>query len=1080
VAGNSLTGIFAPGSAPLSESLRTLAVEPKRVVIPGETIRVRFSFSNFGGAIASGVRVRFAQPSGVTALATDDTIDDRPLTEGGSFTDAGGALAGDLEPNQQCVVACSFLVNETIEDGSVLVFQAALVSDRTPLVASNRERIVVRSRPSLQNTSTVVSLSAPERPRPGDTIAVRAAITNNGSSSAHDIVLLMPTPQHTTYVARSARIDGRTVHAVDGEPFDYGSAAIVSERLAPGQSIGVEYQATIDSPLDDETAIKANASIGSRECGEFELASNEIVVASPADFSGDESSLTLFCDDTVEPGTRIPMLVRAVNGGTGSAERTAIAFSLPDGLTYAAGSATIDGQPVADESIADLVFNVGTVPAGRVVEAGICATVAVPRSPDEPTLVAEAALAWRGGERNFARRLALRTAPRFNRARNNVQAQAGVAQARDDVRFSIRVLNDGTAPEENVRLRLLPGVHLDDVRIGTAGEEAVPYREPLDLGDVAPHCEREFTVLARIASRVPDRSNVTLGAVLEFRSGVADLGTASVLVRSRPQVARESIAWEIASNETLRPQRVTDVLIRFTNSGSDVLRDARLVLNVPPELAVERAIDARRDREGLSFGEVGAETSHQARVTLRLLRPVAGNGSLAIQGWLCAKGISPLQLAPLEIPVFAQADFAASAQFLAFPGDTVNPGDRVAYELRLRNDGDGPADALLVRAVPTDRAVYVPGSTTINGVELDDDGGLSPLWSRRGLVLTDVDPAAELRIRFEMHVIAPARAGTALETRAVLEWADRTLALAAPAIEIETRPQLGETIVGTPFSVARAFGREEPVPPAREAAVAPQIAPLAQVVEAPPVVALPRAIAEVITARAELPPPPPIAAPLLYVDFPAERLAHTVKMLERSNAGGLVAHLFALRMLAPEHAFAETPALDSKFAAAARAMRAPLERLFVRLRMPRLAISAKDLEDEQSRIALRSLLETLLGARASATQAPDPDLTRIEGTVDAAALRTAVAQLENAPLGAAASWIAGAQLLGTVVTHQGDRRELFAGYRERALAKFAQLSTLPLEDFHQAIVTERDEALDASLARALAALRSEAALTASY
>ncbi|HEY9181422.1 MAG TPA: hypothetical protein VIO32_11935, partial [Candidatus Baltobacteraceae bacterium] len=113
---SALTGVFAPGSPPLWESLRTLVVTPRRSVSPGETIRVEFAFSNLGGAAATGVRVRFATPSGVTAVDGSDTIDDAPLEQERLVANAGAAL-GDLEQNAQRRVACSFRVDERIEDG---------------------------------------------------------------------------------------------------------------------------------------------------------------------------------------------------------------------------------------------------------------------------------------------------------------------------------------------------------------------------------------------------------------------------------------------------------------------------------------------------------------------------------------------------------------------------------------------------------------------------------------------------------------------------------------------------------------------------------------------------------------------------------------------------------------------------------------------------------------------------------------------------------------------------------------------------------------------------------------------------
>jgi uncharacterized repeat protein (TIGR01451 family) len=1110
VSGSSLTGIFAPGSPALVEGLRTLVLQPARTAGPGETIRAEFSFSNFGGAAATGVFIRFSHPQGTAHLDGADTIDDRPLADGARFVDASGAPAGDLEPNQQRKVSCSFRVDDTIEDGTELVFQAALISDQTPLVASNVERIVVRSRPVLAGSSTLVTLDAPERPKPGDTVTIRATVVNTGSSSANDVVVLLPAPDHTVYVPRSARIDGRVVTGVDGDPFDYDSGIVAAERLAPGASIGIEYQATIDSPLPDGTRIKASGSVGAREIAEFALSSAEIVVASPVDFGGEETALTLLCDDAVTPGTRIPMILRAVNAGTGTAEFVAVSFALPPGLVYAPGSAHVDGQPVGDESIPGLTFSLGTLSAGRVVEAGITATVAVPAPDADAALPVEAALRWKGGERDFARRLTARTAPRFNRARNFVEADRGIAQARDDVTFLVHVFNDGTAPERDVRLRVIPGVHLDDVRVGESNDEAIPYREPIDLGLVPPHHERVFTVFARVASKLPDRSNVTLGAVLEHESGAIDLGTATVVVRSRPHVERSSIAWEVAGNEPLRPNRFAEVAIRFANAGSDVLRDARLALTVPPELSVERAVDARRDRDGLYFGDVPAETTHEARVTLRLLRPVDGDRTLALEGWLQGKGISPVQLAPLEIATFAEPQFAQSAQLIAAPSQHVDAGERVFYEIRLRNDGDGPAGRLLIRAVPTNLAVYVPSSTTLNGLAVPDDGGASQLWSQRGLALADVNPGVELRIRWEMSVMSPLAAGTTLETRAVLEWgAGQTIAIAAPALKVQAQPTLGESTIGTPISIAQAFPAQAPAyeppplpdserdyraaapaaPPAGyEHDVAVDLTPIGPPQPAPE--PLPRAIADVIAANAEtLPEPPPphapleaataataIDAPMLYLDLPAERLDTTLRMLDRADAGGLVQHLFAMRLLLPEAAAGAQPALVTAFGTANRAMRAPLDRFFVRLRMPRLAVTAKDLEDRDSRFALRALVDQLVLAPAQPAPQPRPGMVRLQGPIDVDLLRALSTELEAAPLGAVTPWVINAQMLGTAIVCDATANDALGRYRGEVLKVLTVLSELPIDEFHRVLTTSVNRSLDESLAGVLDALRGVARL----
>ncbi len=380
---SALTGVFAPGSPPLMETLRTLVVTPRRTVTPGEVIRVEFAFSNLGGAAATGVRVRFANPSGAAYVEGSDTVDDAPLGRE-TFVANGGAPLGDLAPNTQHRVACSFRVNERIEDGSELRFQAALITDQTPVVASNAERLLVRSEPILANTSTFVTIAAGEHPKPGDLVTVRASITNTGSSSANEVLAFLPVPANTRYIPRSARVGGRAMLEGGDEPFDYGSERAVAPRLAPGQTIEIEYQATIESPLSDGARIKVIGSISSREVGEFDVQSSEIVVSSPPHFANEESGLTVFCDDIVSPGTRIPMTVRALNDGTGDAQNVSIGIELPPGIAYTPGSAHLDGQPVSDETFAGGSFSLGTLAAGRAVDAGIAGIVVMQDVEDLP------------------------------------------------------------------------------------------------------------------------------------------------------------------------------------------------------------------------------------------------------------------------------------------------------------------------------------------------------------------------------------------------------------------------------------------------------------------------------------------------------------------------------------------------------------------------------------------------------------------------------------------------------------------------------------------------------------------------
>jgi len=1085
---SALTGVFAPGSPPLMETLRTLTVTPRRTVTPGEVIRVEFAFSNLGGAPATGVRVRFANPSGVTYVEGSDTVDDARL-DNETFVANAGAPLGDLPPNAQRRVACSFRVNDRIEDASELLFQAALVTDQTPVVASNLERLLVRSAPVLQNSGTIVTIAAPAHPKPGDVVAIRATIVNTGSSSANDVYAFLPVPAHTRYVARTARVAGRALLDAGDEPFDYASERAVAERLAPGQSIEIEYQATIESPLADGTRIKVSGAVSSRDTGEFDVQSAEIVVSSPPDFANDETSLTVFCDDIVSPGTRIPMTVRAVNTGTGEAHNVSIAIELPPGIAYTPGSAHLDGQPISDESFAGGVFSLGTIGAGRVVEAGIAGITVMQDREDLPIT---ATVRWRPsatsgqafGERRFTRTLRVRLASRFTRARNYVEVDRAVVHAREEVTFTAHVFNDGTAPESNVQLRVIPGAFLEHIRIAESAEEPVAYREPFTLGIVQPHAERTFTIQARVASPVPDRTHVTLGAVLEFASGTFDLGVATLVVRSRPHVVPDACTWLREQSEALRPGQTHEIAIRFTNDGADVLREARLDLSLPPELVLERAQNARRDGNALLFGDIAAETTHEARVAIRLIRPPRRDRTLTIEGTLSGRGISTVQFDELEIPTFAQPEFATDAQLRSNPSQSIKAGERVAYELQLHNSGDGPADSVVLRAVPSNLAVYVPGTTQLNGVTIPDDLGTSQLWSQRGLSLTDVNPDVQLRVRWEMLVISPIAAGTAIDTRVVAEWdGNHSIALSAPTLHVLSSPSLEAGAAGTPISVAQLLPVME-APPGE--AITPIVVPepeeapaaIAPVEAAPPAIPEPAAIAvpvEQAPMEAEA-AESAACAPTLYIDFSQDQVVQAIRTIEKSDAGGLIPHILAMVALFPNAIAGADPRTAQIVENSVRAVRSPLDRFFVRLRMTRLAVTAKDLEDRDSRLALRALVDAVIASEPQELGYRPHGIVRFAGDVDVEMLRKRAPDLDSAPLGSVVPWIVNANLLGTRVEYNGGGRSDVLGlYRTELLKVFGVLETLPMPEFHRVLTSSVNRTLDDALGAVLDALRSAAA-----
>ncbi len=419
-------------------------------------MRATFAFYNFGGASATGLRVRFNLPDGVRYIAGSARVDDRPLDDLRGETTLlapNGADVGEVPPGVERRIALAYAVAATIENGAVIELQAALASNETDVIGSNVVRLVAVSAPQLENPETVASLEAIRVAEPGEEIHVAARVHNSGHATAHDVVVVLPVPDRTAYVPGSALVDARDAGLDErgGDPFGFGSASIVSSSLAPGATLVVEYRARIDSPLDDNTRIVLSGAVASTETAEFELARAELTVRSASRFDTDATRLVVDAPNEVEPGRRVRVALVAENAGTCAADDVRIRLTLPEGLRYAPGSRAVDGRSVS-ESDAYGSFHFLRVEAGARVEAAIDAYVVSPAVDGTPLPIA-ASLRWGTGSRTFERTLTVRSTPRFLESRN-VLSLDGPSQVTPggEVRATMRIANDGTAQATGVRV----------------------------------------------------------------------------------------------------------------------------------------------------------------------------------------------------------------------------------------------------------------------------------------------------------------------------------------------------------------------------------------------------------------------------------------------------------------------------------------------------------------------------------------------------------------------------------------------------------------------------------------------------
>ncbi|HVR47710.1 MAG TPA: hypothetical protein VMT95_13855 [Candidatus Binatia bacterium] len=1069
-----LSEVFAPGAPTLPERLRTLVVSPERELEPGITVRATFTFRNQGGAPATGVRLRFNAPDGLIYLVGSGRLDGNPLDDelGNSpLLSRAGADIGDVAPDEERRIDVAYSVAGAIENGTTVELQAALASFELPPIGSNVVRLVARSKPQLRNALTRAALETAQHPVPGSEAALTIYIHNAGESSARDVVVVAPIPEHTTYVAGSARVNGRDVERELGSSFDKAYAPIVVRSLPASASATVSYRIRIDSPLCDGTNIVAEAQVASQETAAFALDPASLTVSAVPDFSDERTSLTAEPATDVRPGGRVRLTLTAHNAGTAAAARVTANFELGENLIPVRGASTIDGSPARDRRKEPLRFALGPIDAGEAVTLCADAVLASPLE-DDTVLTAAATLDWEPARDATGRRLhcdiAARSEPAFSARRNFVERKgSAIVRPGAQIEAAIELTNDGSAAAHDAVLHLRLAPELQEVaafensaRLSLdAGAAGLPHADTIDLGGIAAQETRRVSIRARVPSPCPDRRELLVGASLHTRElGETPLREAFWRVDSHPAFAPQSSKMELADDSALRPNQLAQVDVLVTNTGTDVAHNARLRLYVSAEARLETVEGATRDKSSLSFGDIAPGGSGRARLGLRLLRSLAKEYPVTIDGVLTADAMLPVPLARLTIATAAEADFSIGS-LRSDPADAVDVGDPVEWVLHVRNGGDGVAHQVAIFVDAPESLIYVPNSTTVNDVAIRDAGSSAPFAAPKGIVLNEVDPGVEAAIRWRTVVHNGLPAGTTIAQIARVRYdGEREDQFVSPDLKVRSGPVFANAIAGLPFGLDGVLG---PALGAQRALTEERF------MELPPATPVGEGNGAYALARLTSVPANGDEAPAhatgTLATFTSARLERALRFLREARFGGLVTHLFVVRAFLPEaigdtHCGALAPLRDL--------LREELDRLFIKLRLPRYAIAPRDVETP----SLRSTIERVLHEAALARGVPaDPPTESIalRGSFDSTPLHELAERLGSAELATAAPWAGLARLLP-------NETSAFARYRSGLVDVVDRLADADSSDFIEELQQRDVAALDAELDAMLSALHETA------
>jgi hypothetical protein len=323
------------------------------------------------------------------------------------------------------------------------------------------------------------------------------------------------------------------------------------------------------------------------------------------------------------------------------------------------------------------------------------------------------------------------------------------------------------------------------------------------LDTLEPGVSRLLRVDGRVAGVIEDQTQLRLhAALLTLQVPRVELGAPEHVVESRPRFSVMSSYLAANTDEAVRLTRMTSCRLLLANEGTDCGRDVRVAVLLPEELRLERVDAATIDGNAVVFGDIPAGETREAELHMRLVGTVAAGEILTISARVSGLNVVPFTLRPIELATRAEASFTEGATLTSVPADTIDAGAEIAYTLTLRNWGDGTAKHLTTRLAMLSNAVYAQGSTTINGIALQDFAGTSPLLGDAGLRLADVGAGVEVIVRWRVIVNMPLPPATFVEAVAGVRWDEvPEMSVAAAPVPVRSTSALPIIEPELPFSV---------------------------------------------------------------------------------------------------------------------------------------------------------------------------------------------------------------------------------------------------------------------------------------
>ncbi|PFC81455.1 DUF11 domain-containing protein [Bacillus cereus] len=361
-----------PNSAPATTSTSTnIATNPvldamitmvksvdQTLVTLGDTITYTTILTNNGNTNATNITFTDLIPNGTTFITDSVTING--LTQIGLNPNTGITI-GSIAPNSSISIAFQVTATSTPVQNPIANSATAsytfIADPNAPIVSRNVTSNTVFT---TINTANILSLKQVDKSfsRIGDTLTYTVVLTNNGNSSAQNVIFTDTVPSVTTFIANTFSINGVPQSGADP------SNGVNIGTITAGTTVTVSFQVTVTSLPTANPIVNFSST-------SYQLVSPpeaETSISNPVSTQIKEAILSMTKNESVsfaDIGQTAFYTTSITNVGNTDATNIVFTDALPSGLTFVPNTLTVDGvlQPNADPNTGVLL---ATLPPNEI------------------------------------------------------------------------------------------------------------------------------------------------------------------------------------------------------------------------------------------------------------------------------------------------------------------------------------------------------------------------------------------------------------------------------------------------------------------------------------------------------------------------------------------------------------------------------------------------------------------------------------------------------------------------------------------------------------------------------------------